>query len=186
MHGLLRLGLYSISSVLIAALLANQFNWIVNERDAGFKIKGIEAFFDDQPFSGYSYKLRSAFKPERIATYSNGKLQGTEWVFYPNGKLMSRKKFKSGAPHGKQLGWYESGNPKFLKQYHLGISEGEQWAWHQDGSVWEYNQFKDGRDTIHKTFTFDGKPFHNYIVSGDTKIGIEGNDFCKPNKKLFF
>jgi hypothetical protein len=162
---------------------AKSLGLIVPASSRDLRVRGVTTFYRSRPLTGVVYAFHGAMRPAMISAFVDGKAHGTEIFWHPNGRREMERRFARGVPHGVHQSWYETGRIKTYRRYVHGLADGEQWAWYEDGQVAEYNRYDRGREITHKTWTFDGKPFHNYVYRDGEKIGIQGEDFCKLRRR---
>jgi antitoxin component YwqK of YwqJK toxin-antitoxin module len=175
---------YFLWLLLSALLLGGLSFFIVKDGNPDLTEVGLERHWKGQPFTGLLIGAHRNFQPAVFATYWRGKHHGAEILWYPNGVREWERYYKHGVYHGSSQSWYENGRVKSWRSYVDGHAEGEQWSWNMDGQVVEYNLFRNDKEIAHKTWTFDGKPFHNYVYQDGEKVGIMGEPFCKRKKQF--
>ncbi|HYX33873.1 MAG TPA: hypothetical protein VE954_12225 [Oligoflexus sp.] len=137
-----------------------------------------------QPWTGLVVSFHDNFRPALLSTYLQGQRHGVELSWYHNGHREREQHYRHGRYHGLAQTWYENSRIKTWRSYHEGLAHGEQWTWGPEGQVLEYNLYQMDQEITHKTWTFDGKPFHNYVYQNGEKVGIMGEPFCKRKKQL--
>lgn len=172
------LGIF-IASLLLAILLSR---FMAFEGDPELKARGLFLLRKERPFTGVVFRFHKFPQLAFFATYRRGKPDGWEIRWFANGRKASERSFQDGTYNGISQTWYESGKIKSWRNYSKGLAEGEQWAWGPGGQVLEYNLYQRDQEIAHKTWTFDGRPFHNYVYQNAEKVGLEGEPFCKRRK----
>lgn len=64
-----------------------------------------------------------------------GRLQGEETHYFPNGNVMERRNYKDGIPAGKYICYYENGNKKQTGEYSDGKQHGIQYEYYEDEKI---------------------------------------------------
>lgn len=178
---LLRAGLLSLSVALFVSL-ASQY--VVGAKHPDLRASGSLLTLQDEPFTGVLVGFHRPWRPALIASYRDGKRHGREFSWHENGVLASDRSYRAGVYNGRSETWYPNGRIKTYREYNEGLAEGEQWSWGEDGQVLEFNLYKNDLEIAHKTWTFDGKPYHNYVYQNGEKVGILGEPFCKRRKRF--
>lgn len=175
---------YFLGLVLLALVSGALSLFIVREGHPDLTAVGLSRHWKGEPFTGLIVDFHPNHRPALLATYWRGEHHGLEIMWYANGVREWERSYRHGVYHGTLQGWYENGRIKSWRSYVKGHAEGEQWGWNADGQVVEYNLFRNDQEIAHKTWTFDGKPFHNYVYQNGEKVGIMGEPFCKRKKQL--
>lgn len=153
--------------------------FVVREGHSELKTKGLNLLWKGRPFTGLVLGFHANLRPSLLATYVGGQHHGWEFRWHSNGHKSLEKNYRQGLYEGVSQTWHENGRIKTWRNYSEGLADGEQWAWGPDGQVLEYNFYRDDQEIAHKTWTFDGKPYHNYVYQNGEKVGLEGEPFCK-------
>ena len=168
----------------LVLLLAGLSPFVVRDGRPGLSQVGLAKHWKGQPLTGLLVSFHTPLHPALFATYWRGQLHGPEITWYRGGGREWERWYKFGLYHGVSQSWYENGRIKSWRHYVEGRADGEQWAWGVDGQVVEYNLYHEDQEIAHKTWTFDGKPFHNYVFQDGEKVGLMGEPFCKRRKQL--
>ncbi len=156
---------------------------IVNEDSIQLKMSAFGYTYNRKPFTGFVYKINQNFQPKKITFLLNGNRHGPEILWYQSGHKFIERHFKNGLESNSHKAWYENGQIKFFKTFQNGLAEGEFFQWHTNGQLAEWILFKNGIEKAAKSWTFNGKPFYNYIWSDNQRVGLLGDQFCSPRKK---
>lgn len=157
---------------------------VVEESDARLALSGYGSVLSGKPFTGIAYSRYRHFRLQHLVFFWNGKITGTEYLWYPNGTVMAERPHRAGLPHGQWKMWYEDGSVKSLRNYVDGVIDGEMWGWHDNGQVSDFNVYDKGKEITHKSWVADGTPFYNYVYQDGHKVGMRGGDYCKPLKSI--
>jgi antitoxin component YwqK of YwqJK toxin-antitoxin module len=158
--------------------------FVVREGNPELSAVGLERHWKGRPWTGVIIDFHKNGWPALFATYLHGQQHGWSITWYPDGQREREQGFRHGLYHGVSQSWHPTGRIKTWRSYVNGLADGEQWAWGPDGQVQEYNLYQLDQELAHKTWTFDGKPFHNYVYQNGEKVGIMGEPFCKRKKQL--
>ncbi|WP_141731018.1 toxin-antitoxin system YwqK family antitoxin [Oligoflexus tunisiensis] len=158
--------------------------FVVREGHPDLTAVGLERHWQGKPWTGVVIGFHDNLQPALLATYRHGQQHGWLITWYPNGQREREQGFRQGLYHGVSQSWHETGRIRTWRFYVNGLADGEQWAWGPEGQVLEYNLYRLDQELAHKTWTFDGKPFHNYVYQNGEKVGIMGEPFCKRKKQL--
>jgi hypothetical protein len=167
------------------ALAALALAWIyfpVEEGNPGLGRQGAERVYHGAPYTGATYSLHANGRLHELRFYFRGRQEWKEFHWYPSGARWVERDFHRGLPHGEFRTWYENGAPKSVIEYRNGVSEGEAWAWNIHGRLIEYIRYEAGNERAHKSWTFDGKPYFNYVYQNGRPTGVQGGDFCRSKK----
>lgn len=121
--------------------------------------KGTRSIFDDGTLSsqqeivdGVPHGSVTIFEKdgsiERTYFIVNGKKEGTEQRFFPNGKPRIQIEWKEGSVHGTVITWYQSGGMQSKKELRGNIKQGLTMAWYPDGSIMLVEEYEN--DTLKK------------------------------------
>ena len=78
-------------------------------------------------------------------SYKDGKLEGKNTSWYPNGEIKSEISYKDGDREGKSTFWYPNGEIKSEISYKDGEKEGKSTAWYQSGQKISEVDYKNGK-----------------------------------------
>ena len=135
-------------------------------------------------FSGLLYQLSQENRLLRMLTVHKGRLHGFDIQWYPNGQRFVEKYYRDGREVGVHKSWYANGNVQYYKTFQDGVAHGDFFEWHTNGQVSSFIKYDQGAEVAVKTWTFKGKPFYNYVWSKNSKVGLQGDKFCAPRKKV--
>jgi hypothetical protein len=158
--------------------------FVVKDGHPDLKTVGLERHWQGRPFTGVIVGWHGTFRPSLLACYFKGQHHGPEIFWFANGLREREVHYRHGLYEGVSQSWYDNGRIKTWRFYRAGLADGEQWTWGPEGQVLEYNLYRSDQEITHKTWTFDGKPFHNYVYQAGEKVGILGEPFCKRRKKF--
>jgi antitoxin component YwqK of YwqJK toxin-antitoxin module len=187
MHWLLKnkvamLALAGTATALVAVMISQV---VVSVRNPHLHHDGLTLKKGERLFSGWVYDIyRSPLSIKQLTYYSQGKKNGVERSYYGNRTLASLKNFKDGLLDGQSLAWHTNGNPKFVKNYATGVVEGDYFVWHPNGQLSNFGRYNNGQEITYKSWTSFGKPFYNYVIRDNEKVGLKGGAFCKRPKEL--
>jgi len=167
--------------VVIVLTLTSQF--VVRDGHPALHRQGPRLLWKEEPFTGLIFRLHPNYRPEFLATYYSGARHGWEISWFVDGTKSRQRAYQGGLYHGVSQTWHANGRISTWRTYDHGLADGEQWAWGRDGQVLEYNRYQKDQELVHRTWTFDGKPFHNYVFQNGDKVGVQGEQFCKRIKR---
>lgn len=150
--------------------------------DPAFALVHGDTRWRGRPFTGVAYEPHRWNQLYRLAFFLGGRQVLKELHWYPSGARWIENDFAGGLPHGLFRMWFEDGKAQALARYDRGERHGESWGWHRSGRVTHYARYERGRELAFKTWTFDGKPYFNYVYQDGRKVGVQGGDFCKTRK----
>lgn len=133
-------------------------------------------------FSGFIYKLKG-FQLMRLAFVEHGQRHGPDIQWYGNGQRFIERHYSHGLESGIHRAWFQDGRPMYLKSFETGKPQGEFYEWHANGQLAQFILFSEGKEIAAKSWTAGGKPFYNYVWSGEKPLGMQGDRFCTPTKK---
>jgi antitoxin component YwqK of YwqJK toxin-antitoxin module len=120
-----------------------------------------------------------------VENYINGKLDGDNIIYYPNGKINDFSKYVKGKKEGRYYGCYDNGTLRHESFYKNGQSEGKSLSYYKNKQVKEIGNYKKGeRDSIWNEYYENGKlkgtanysngkdngPFVDYYENGNVKL----------------
>src|SRR4028119_647670 len=113
--------------------------------------------------TGIGYELNSAGKLINETSYVDGREDGSEKIWYPNGQTESVIEVKWNRPHGKFQHWYEDGKIKDKGVCELGYVVKRK-EWDKNGNlINEYNIENDPES--YKQLLRERKIFQRYGIS---------------------
>jgi len=136
--------------------------------------------YQGAPFTG---ELVSMYNPSSFKMkleYKEGRKDGYEKQWYPNGELAQHRLYSKGVKVGNHLGWWEDGSKKF--DYHFnekGEYEGNRKEWYQNGQlVRDFNYVKGKEIGSQRMWNDNGKIRANYEVKNGERFGLIGLKKC--------
>ncbi len=88
---------------------------------------------DTVPFTGKCTDWLDKTRKQSEREYVNGKVNGTEILWYDNGKIFSQAQYKDGKYNGVLTQYYENGNKQFEHSYIADYMNGTAIEWYQNG-----------------------------------------------------
>ena len=137
-------------------------------------------------FWSYNYALFSGtiierFKDNTIqhsTEYVNGKEDGWQITYYPNGVLSEKRYYAKGEKDSVHTGWWQNGNKRFEYHFTKGIYNGDYKEWYQSGQLLKHIHYINGMDDWGKGWRESGKPYMNYVMKDGRRYGIVNSNLC--------
>lgn len=105
-------------------------------------------------------------------TYKNGKKDGLETEWFPNGNKHFETPYKEGALHGVRRSWYPDGALNSEVTYKNDLREGWALIWHENGRGEAAVFFENGiRDSVAVRYFLDGKLMEEFRYKDDVEHG---------------
>ena len=93
----------------------------------------------------------------RVASYKNGKLDGTVKLYHKNGKLESEAPYKNGRAEGIRREYYESGKLRKETPYKNGKPEGIEKSYYESGKLQKESSWENGMPKDRRTYYESGR-----------------------------
>ncbi|MBT4804557.1 toxin-antitoxin system YwqK family antitoxin [Candidatus Woesearchaeota archaeon] len=88
----------------------------------------------------------------------NNVLEGKQYTWFDNGKLMCEENYLNGGREGKESHWFEAGEKKAELIFANGQLNGKQQQWHNNGQLETEGNFVDGKpEGPHQEWFSDGQ-----------------------------
>ncbi len=147
--------------------------------DSRLSEKGGLKYLNGNPYTGEIVTFFDGGLPESSVEYRDGKKDGTEKIWYKNGKLLAERKYSDGKREGIHKGWHTDGEIRFYFSFKDDRFEGENWTWYPNGQTETYSKFENGIQLGYKHWRSDGKIYMNYVMDGFERIGMYGSRLCR-------
>ena len=139
-----------------------------------------QLYYQNKPFNGL---LVSKFADQSIKMklqYEDGRKQGLEEQWHPNGELAQRRTYSKGVKTGNHLGWWGNGVPKFDYHYNgKGAYHGSRKEWYTNGRLIRHFNYLNGKEAGSQRMWMDtGKIRANYDVVNGERFGLIGLKKC--------
>lgn len=120
-----------------------------------------------------------------------GKKQGKQLTFFPDGRLRFEETYRDNKLHGTVRRWsLESGYQlTALLHYRSGKPHGEQKKWYQSGELHKRLHLKDGREEgLQQAFRRNGALYANYEAKNGRVFGLKRANLCYEldNEQIVF
>lgn len=110
--------------------------------------------------------------------YVNGKEEGWQTTFYPDGSLSEKRYFTKGEKDNLHTGWWQNGNKRFEYHFTNGVYNGDYKEWYQSGQLLKHIHYTNGTDDWGKGWRESGKLYMNYIMKDGRRYGIVNSNLC--------
>jgi antitoxin component YwqK of YwqJK toxin-antitoxin module len=152
----------------------------ISTSDHRISTKNDTVFLNENKFSGYLF----AMNPENIDTvalssYINGVLEGTSKKWYDDGGIQEVRIYSNGRKNGPQVSFWPNGNKKFEFIAKDDVYEGEMKEWNYNGTLFHLANFKNGQEFGTQKLWYDnGKIRANYVMINGKRYGLLGTKNC--------
>lgn len=151
---------------------------MVNRTDASINFKNGSWHYKGLLFSGTIRDLFEDASLHQSTPCSDGKENGWQVTFYPDGSLSEKRYFRSGEKDSVHTGWWQNGNKRFEYHFSAGIYNGEYKEWYQSGKPLKHIQYINGKDICGKGWRENGKIYMNFIVKNGRRYGVNNANLC--------
>lgn len=130
------------------------------------------------PFDGYVVQREHGVVLRRTP-YLDGREEGVDEAWYPNGQKRFERSYVGGHREGVHRGFWEDGRVQFVRRYRNDVFDGEQLGFHRDGSRAELLHYEAGREIGQQTiWRADGRVESNYSMLNGRRYGLVGRRDC--------
>lgn len=150
----------------------------IESTDQNISFKNGYWFYDQKLFSGIIVERYSNKKIHHITGFVNGKEEGEQQSFFPDGKILEKRFYHKGEKNGTEIGWWENSNKRFEYHFTNGIYNGDYKEWYEDGKPLRWIHYTNGKDDWGKGWRETGKLFMNYEMKNGRRYGIVNSNLC--------
>lgn len=153
---------------------------LVDETNTQLTLVNGVLYLQNNPFSGLLFSRYANESLKKKLAYVDGRKDGLEKQWHPNGKIAQNRFYKAGVKIGKHEGWWEDGTKKFEYQFNKnGAYDGSRKEWYQNGQlVLDFN-YTNGKELgRQRMWTSNGKIRANYEVKNGERFGLIGLKKC--------
>lgn len=146
---------------------------------------------DSSRVSGYVNEYLQSGGLFRKFGLVNGKKQGVQLTYFPDGRLQFEETYHSNKLQGIVRRWsLESGYQLIaLLQYHSGKPHGEQKKWYNTGELHKHLNLEEGREEgMQKAYRKNGALYANYQAKNGRVFGLKRSNLCYEldNEQIVF
>ncbi|WP_424003598.1 toxin-antitoxin system YwqK family antitoxin [Maribacter sp. IgM3_T14_3] len=169
-----------ILCLFVCLFSCNKEKVIVDKANDEIELVNGVLFYQNTPFNGL---LVSKYDDSTFKTkleYVDGRKDGYEKQWYPNGQLSQTRWYTEGLKTGNHIGWWEDGLQKFSYQFNeKGEYEGNRKEWYRNGKlILDFNYYKGKEIGSQRMWTDSGKIRANYVVKNGERFGLIGLKKC--------
>lgn len=152
----------------------------VNIKANNIEVKNGIYYNNKRTFTGCLFALQNSDKDTLFSgTFIDGKEDGVQKKWYPNGQLAEIRMFDRGMKTGVHKGFRENGRLRFLYRFVHDLYEGPQYLWHENGSLCSRKNYKDGQESgMQQEWDSLGKLIINYQSVNGRQYGNIGKKNC--------
>jgi antitoxin component YwqK of YwqJK toxin-antitoxin module len=152
----------------------------VSSQDTTLSLQQGILSFKGKLFSGFIIEKYQNGQIGAKMGYFNGKLEGKQEKFYPNGKPLEERFYRDNRKVGTHKGWWENGNQKFVYLIENDVPIGEHQEWYENGQLFSLTNFdKNGQpDGVQKTWYPTGQIKSNFVMKEGRRFGFIGAKGC--------
>ncbi|MDW3191393.1 MAG: membrane-binding protein [Cytophagales bacterium] len=136
---------------------------------------------DSSLISGYVKQYDVAGKVFRSTGFVDGKMEGVQLTYFPDGRLRFAETYLANKLHGTVKRWsMESGYQLVaLLQYNGGRPHGEQMKWYTTGELHKRLNLESGQEVgLQQAFRKNGALYANYEARNGRVFGIKRANLC--------
>jgi len=136
-------------------------------------------FSGKEPFTGKLYAINHKKDSLFSKEYINGKEDGLQKLWFPNGQLQEIRFFTEGKKTGTHTGYWPNGQKRFQYTYAGDIYEGTQYEWFSNGKMYSKKNYHLGyEDGMQQSWTESGEIKSNYEARNGRNYGNIGKKNC--------
>ncbi len=153
---------------------------IVDKSSNELQLNNGVLLYQGLPFNGILVSSYDSLTFKMKLAYKEGRKDGYEKQWYPNGKIAQSRTYSKGIKVGNHLGWWEDGSEKFYYNFNeKGEFEGSRKEWYQNGQlIRDFNYSKGKEVGSQRMWTETGKIRANYEVKNGERFGLIGLKKC--------
>ncbi|CAZ97394.1 hypothetical protein Q4603_20625 [Zobellia galactanivorans] len=153
---------------------------VVDKASAELELVNGVLYYQGKPFNGLLVSKYDASTFKMKSEYVEGRKQGYEKQWYPNGQLSQSRMYSEGIKTGKHLAWWEDGTPKFIYRFNeKGEYDGNRKEWYRNGNLILDFNYSNGKEAgSQRMWTDNGKIRANYTVKNGDRFGLIGLKKC--------
>jgi antitoxin component YwqK of YwqJK toxin-antitoxin module len=142
-------------------------------------------FYAQNPFSGFVIERNSNKALASKNGYLNGKLEGKQEKWYPDGSKMEVRFYSENRKSGTHHGWWENGKMKFEYFIENDIPIKMHREWYQHGQLYSLSNYnQEGQPEGEQKMWFEnGQIKSNYIIKDGRRFGFLGAKGCMGERE---
>ena len=152
----------------------------VEHNPSEFTLKGQQLLYNNEPFSGYLFRLfNSSLDTLECIGYLEGKMNGISKKWHSPKQLAEFRVYRNGKKNGSQISYWPNGNKRFEFVAVDNKYEGKMEQWDSKGMLTQLGNYKDGHEFgEQKMWSANGKIRSNYIIKNGRRYGLLGTKNC--------
>lgn len=152
----------------------------LNITTSGVDLKNGIYFHNKQPFTGCLFALQHNGRDTLFSgIFSNGKENGIQRKWYPDGHLSEVRYYEAGLKTGTHKGFWNNGKPKFTYHFDKDLYEGPQYKYYEDGRPYTLKNYKNGQEEgMQQEWNQQGNLTINYQAQQGRQYGNIGKKNC--------
>ena len=162
-------------SVHITATIPNLF---LSQGDTSININNGIYYYQGKPFSGHLIERYSTNEIHHHRSFFNGKEEGWQYQYYPNGSISEKRFYEAGEKQGAHTGWYDNGSIRFEYHFNKGAYDGEYKEWYASGQLYKHIHYTNNNDDWGKGWRENGKVYMNYVQKNGRRFGLINSNLC--------
>lgn len=145
-------------------------------------------YYNKQPYNGILLELDPVTGDTLSSQqFSNGQMHGISRKWYANHQLMEFREYKNGRKNGKQIAFWPNGNKRFEFTAKMDACEGEMKEWSINGHLFHLAHYVNGQEEgSQKMWYENGKIRANYVIINGKRYGLLGTKNCRNVSDLIF
>ena len=146
--------------------------------DTAFTIQNGVGMYHLKPFSGTLNEHYDSVHIKSSIQYFNGKQEGTEISYFPNGQKETMRFYTGGEKDSVHTGWWANGNKRFEYHFSSGIYDGNFTEWYEGGKLGKEIIYKKGQELSGKGWRENGKLYMSYVMKDGRRYGLVNAQLC--------
>ncbi len=150
-----------------------------NSADPNIKSHRGVTYLKTTPITGVVFTLNNQNDTTALVSYTEGKRDGVEILYYSNGQKRSVRYYAKGWKIGEHQGWHPNGQQSFIYHFTDDMFDGSQREWLENGRLYSDLNFDHGVESgAQRVWYADGTIKANYIVKNNRRYGLLGTKNC--------
>lgn len=146
--------------------------------DTSLSVQNGQVFKLGKAYAGYVATLYAYGGKESLAAYANGREEGWQYRWFPNGQIESKRYYHLGEKDSVHEGWWADGHQRFKYHFRNGQYHGLFEEWYSGGQPFRHVMYQNGEEQWAKGWRDNGKLFMNYVVRNGRRFGIFNAVLC--------
>ncbi|MES2773360.1 MAG: hypothetical protein V4722_04205 [Bacteroidota bacterium] len=146
--------------------------------DTAFTVQNGVAMYNSKPYSGTVVEHYDSLRIKSSCQYFNGKQQGSENSFFPDGLKESTRFYTAGEKDSIHYGWWPNGKRRFEYHFNNGQYNGNFIEWYAGGELGRQIVYSKGLELSGKGWRENGKLYMSYVMKDGRRYGLVNAQLC--------